>query len=172
MVYAAIMSSTHNLRSLTCALLLTLPFAVSCGDDATRGGPFDAIPIDETVVAAGLAGPVDVVRDRFGVPHIRATTIEDAAFVNGYVTARDRILEMDLLRHFASGTVAELFGALDAGQIDGDLEMRMHRMRPVAEETFAALQASSDPIDQEIVRVLERYADGVNQLVEELAAGE
>jgi penicillin amidase len=171
MVYAAIMWSTHNLRSLTCALLLVASTAVSCGDDATPGGPFDSIPIDETIVAAGLSGPVDVVRDRFGVPHIHATTIEDAAFVNGYMTARDRILEIDLLRHFASGTVAELFGALDAGQIDGDLEMRMHRMRPVAEETFAALQASSDPIDQEIVRVLTRYSDGVNQFVSELVDG-
>ncbi len=144
----------------------------SCGDNEGSHGPFDGLPTDQEIRADGLDGPVDVVRDEYGVPHVYATTMDDLAFVHGYVMASDRLPQMDLFRHFASATIAELFGALDASQIDTDLEMRMHRMRPLAEEAWAELQASSEPRDQEVVRFLTRFSDGINQYLDELARGE
>lgn len=154
-------------------LAIVLLLAVACGDDgpAYPPGPYDAIDPLSTIDVPGLSAPVDVVRDTFGVPHIYARTIEDAAFANGYIMPSDRLPQMDLFRHAASGTLSELFGAADRDQIDGDIRMRMHRMRPVAAEAWAELQASTDPIDQEIVRYLTRFSDGVNQYLEELVAG-
>ncbi len=144
---------------------------MSCGDNLEASGPFGGVPVTDTVTAPGLSAPVDVVRDSFGVPHIYASTEADAAFANGYIQAADRISEMDLLRHFAEGRVAEIFGALDKDQIDNDLTMRMHRFHEFADESLAQLQASSDPIDRAVVDELQRYADGVNQYVDELVAG-
>jgi len=158
-------------RSLV-LLGLLVSLAPACGDDAAPAGPYDSVHVDEVISVDGLDGPVDVVRDEYGVPHIYATTVADVAFAQGYVLAADRLQQMDLFRHFASGTVAELFGALDQDQIDTDLEMRMHRMRPLAEETWAEVSTSSDPTDVGMALFLTRFADGVNHYLEQLRAGE
>ena len=60
---------------------------------------------------AGADGPVDIVRDEYGVPHIYASTVHDLGLGFGYAQASDRLAQMDLFRHVASGTIAELFGA-------------------------------------------------------------
>ncbi len=147
------------------ALLAAFAVAiVGCGD-GTVAGPFDDLPLDgdfQLPADAGLLKPVHVARDQYGVAHIYAQTLSDAAFVQGYVMAHDRLPQMDILRRFGAGTLAELFGTLDPTVIDTDLEMRVHRMKPLAEESWATLQASSDPTDGEIVTLLKRYADGVN----------
>ena len=96
-------------------------------------------------------------------------TLSDAAFVQGYVMAHDRLPQMDILRRFGAGTLGELFGALDPGIIDTDLEMRVHRMRPLAEEAWRQLQdsaATNGGTDAEVVVLLERFAEGVNAYAE------
>lgn len=146
------------------ALLLAIALAsAGCGSDKIVG-PFDDLPLDGDfqLPAAGLVKPVHVARDRYGIAHINAETLSDAAFVQGYVMAHDRLPQMDILRRFGAGTLAELFGTLDPSVIDTDLEMRVHRMKPLAAESWAKLQASTDPTDQEVVTLLQRYADGVN----------
>lgn len=150
-------------------LFLPLVLIAACGSSSS--GPYNDLPVVETIDEGGLSAPADAIRDRFGVVHINAKTVADAAFAQGYFMALDRIQQMDLFRHFASGTVSELFGALDRGQIDADLEMRMHRFRPLAEETWALLAASSDPVDIEAVTVLTRFSDGVNRLNADLQKG-
>ncbi len=139
----------------------------ACGDNRA-GGPFDPLPLEETFTA-GVGAPVHVARDRYGVAHISARSVADAAFVQGYVMAHDRLPQMDILRRFGAGTLAELFGALDPGVIDTDLEMRLHRMQPLAAESWAALQAS--PADAELVQLLQRFSDGVNAYAADLQAG-
>ncbi len=47
--------------------------------------------LDGTVQAAGLSAPVEVLRDARGVPHLRASSLEDLFFAQGYVTAQDRL---------------------------------------------------------------------------------
>ena len=64
-----------------------------------------------TVVASGLGQPVEIVRDRFGVPHIFAANDEDAAFALGYCHAQDRLFQMELSRRASQGRLAELLGA-------------------------------------------------------------
>ena len=164
MYYAPIMS--EPIRSV---LVLALIVAIA-GCDARSGGPFDRLPL-ESEFSVGLDGRVHVARDRYGVAHISASTVADAAFVQGYVMAHDRLPQMDLLRRFGAGTLSELFGALDASVIETDLEMRMHRMRPLAEATWETLRASTDPVDAELVQLLQRFADGVNAYAADLNSG-
>src|SRR5690606_2074723 len=152
---------------------------LACGDNqrvddpdpVAPTGPYDAVPIGETIAVSGLGAPVDVVIDHHGISHIHARTIADLGFVTGYMQANDRLQQMDLFRRFASGTLSELFGALDPGQIDADIAIRMHRIRPIAEEVWQELQQSDDPSDREIVLYLSRFSDGVNQYAADLKAG-
>jgi penicillin amidase len=63
-----------------------------------------ALPkIDGTVAVTGLSAPVSVSRDAHGVPTIDALTSDDLFFAQGYVTAQDRLFQMDLLRRAAEG---------------------------------------------------------------------
>jgi len=149
--------------------LVALGALAGCGDAGTSG-PFDAMPLDG-VFSAEVSAPVHVARDRDGVAHILAQTLADAAFVQGYVTAHDRLRQMDVLRRYGAGTLAELFGAQDPQVIDGDLEMRMYRMSSFAQASWDALQASSDPIDVQVVQLLAQYAAGVNRYAQDLGRG-
>jgi penicillin amidase len=147
---------------LACAML------VACGDNSKPKGPFDELPLDETFTV-GVAEPVHVARDRYGVAHISARSIGDAAFVQGYVMAHDRLPQMDILRRFGAGTLSELFGALDPSVIDTDLEMRMHRMKPLATRAWETMQGNPD--DAEVVTLMQRFSDGVNAYAADLKAG-
>ncbi|HET6614213.1 MAG TPA: penicillin acylase family protein [Kofleriaceae bacterium] len=170
---------------IACALLLSV---AGCGDndhptspdappshnpdggDAGGDNPYGGVELSETLTFSDLDAPVHVVRDELGILHVRASTVADLAFAQGYLLAHDRLPQMDLLRRFGAGTLSELFGALSQDIVETDLGMRMHRMTPLAEEAYAELQASSDPTDQKIVTILDRYADGVNAYAADLAA--
>ena len=66
-----------------------------------------ALPqLDGTLGVSGLAAPVTVRRDGHGVPTIAAATLEDLFVAQGYVTAQDRLWQMDMLRRFAAGDLA------------------------------------------------------------------
>jgi penicillin amidase len=161
------------MRERLLLLAVLVPLAACGGGDDTPGddGPFADLPVSGEFVAPGLDGAVHVARDEYGIAHINATTTGDVAFAQGYVMAHDRLPQMDILRRFGAGTLGVLFGALDQGVVETDLEMRMHRMKPLAEEAFAMLQASSAPVDQDLVRLLTRFADGVNAYATDLQSG-
>ena len=63
-----------------------------------------------TISGLGLRAPVRVIRDERGIPHIRAASLHDAAFAQGYVTGADRLFQIDIMRRFVLGTLAEMFG--------------------------------------------------------------
>src|SRR5689334_3096484 len=63
-----------------------------------------------TISLNGLTAPVTIVRDKLGVPHIRAASIEDLLFAQGFVTAQDRLWQMDTSRRYAAGELAEVLG--------------------------------------------------------------
>ena len=63
-----------------------------------------ALPqVDGTVHLSSLAGPVTVTYDALGVPNISAANLPDLFFAQGYVTAQDRLWQMDMTRRYASG---------------------------------------------------------------------
>ncbi|MEZ4360482.1 MAG: penicillin acylase family protein [Kofleriaceae bacterium] len=153
-----------------------MSLAAGCGYSGTSEGELTAeslrrIPLTEDLEGNGLHHRVHMVRDRYGIAHIYAEDSDDAAYAQGFVTAHDRLPQMDLLRRFGSGTLSELFGAIDPSVIDTDLQMRLHRLRPVAAESLAIMEASTDPVDKAIVRTLHRYADGVNAYAAQLVGG-
>jgi penicillin amidase len=68
-----------------------------------------------TLAVQGLQGPVEVLRDRNGVPHIQAQTMHDMYFAEGYVHAQDRFWQMEVWRRIGSGRLSELFGKTTVG---------------------------------------------------------
>src|SRR5512139_1357335 len=58
----------------------------------------------------GLEQAVEVIRDRWGVPHIYARTVGDLFFAQGYVAAQDRLWQLDLWRRIAEGRLSEILG--------------------------------------------------------------
>jgi penicillin amidase len=68
-----------------------------------------SIPTSEIPVK-GLRKPVEILRDRWGVPHIYAQNENDLFFAQGYVTASDRLFQIDLWRRIGTGRLAEVFG--------------------------------------------------------------
>src|SRR6195256_5397549 len=65
----------------------------------------------KTLTLAGLRDSVTIRRDERGIPYIEAKNDEDLYFAQGFVTASDRLWQMDLFRRNARGELAEIFGA-------------------------------------------------------------
>jgi penicillin amidase len=106
-----------------------------------------------------------VVRDQYGVPHIYGENLPDVLYAEGYMMASDRIIEMDLARRQAEGTLTELVGALDPSILATDIAMRMQNMKGTATTAWQQLQASTDPKDKAIAAGLTSFAAGVNAWV-------
>src|SRR5580658_6719551 len=69
------------------------------------------LPKTSGQIAAPISAQAAVQRDALGVPHISAAGWEDAIFLQGYVTAQDRLWQMDALRRLAAGELSEVLGA-------------------------------------------------------------
>src|SRR5919106_1923374 len=69
-------------------------------------------PLEGRVAVAGLRRPVEVLRDRWGVPHLHAETLHDLFLAQGYVMASERLFQMELLWRLGPGRLSELFGEL------------------------------------------------------------
>ena len=108
--------------------------------------------LDGEVRLSGLEGPVQLLRDRYGVPTIRADNRADAAFGLGYAHAQDRFAQMELMRRGGSGRMSELVGSMALGF---DRYARGLGLMQQAESQAAAL-----PPD--LRRLAEAYAAGVN----------
>ena len=67
------------------------------------------LPENGELSAPGLSEPVEVLRDRWGVPYISAASLDDLWFAQGFVTAGERLFQMDLLLRAASGRLSEVF---------------------------------------------------------------
>ncbi len=81
--------------------------------EAVREGAKQALPpVEGDVRAPGLHGEVDVIRDRWGVPHIYATDLHDLFLAQGWVIASERLFQFDFLSRLATGTLSELFSEL------------------------------------------------------------
>ena len=117
------------------------------------------LPATTGVISTGVRAPVAVTRDAEDVPHIKAASIEDALFAQGYITAQERIFQMDTMRRLAAGEMAAVYGGR---ALASDLEMRRLRMRRTADMHARSLQPSER-------LYLAAYARGVNQYLQENA---
>src|SRR6476660_3148502 len=146
-------------------LLLSALIPLACSQPL-----IETVPQVDVVESTHLSGAVDLVRDQQGVPHIYGGSFDDVAYVQGFVMASDRLVQLDLARRSPSGTLAEIGGSLSAALIDPAIRMRVHHMRKTATDAFADLQmrASSDPDAKLLVAALGKFAAGVNDYVDGL----
>ena len=136
-------------RRIVGGLLLTLLLLLAAGFFWLRS----SLPeLDGERWLAGLQGPVEVLRDRHGVPTIRAGSAADAAFALGFVHAQDRFAQMETMRRIGAGRLAEVAGGAVAGI---DRQMRGLGLAGQAEAQAAALAPDHR-------RIAEAYAAGVN----------
>jgi penicillin amidase len=105
-----------------------------------------------TLTAPGLNGPVEIIRDRWGVPHIFAKDEHDLFFAQGYVQAQDRLWQMEMGRQLANGTLASMMGA---AAVPVDRFIRTLGPRRAAERGWTRVQGDARAI-------AEAYARGVN----------
>src|SRR6476661_7254088 len=97
--------------------LFLLPLIALAGlTAAEKPRSANAQPATDTFSVAGLRGRVTVRRDGRGIPYIEATNDDDLYFAQGYVTASDRLWQMDIIRRNVRGELAEIFGAGALGE--------------------------------------------------------
>ncbi len=152
-----------------------LPLSLSFGTLAPFGDMFDpyhgvwTVPGD-AVLAEGeqveladpmLAAPVEIVIDRYGIPHIYATTETDMAFALGYLHARDRLFQMDLNRRIGFGRLSEVLGA---DMVEVDIFMRQLGFGNLATESAA----DASGMEPEIA-LLDAEVRGINRFIDDAA---
>src|SRR6266481_516817 len=132
--------------------------------------------MDGTIMLSGLQAPVSVVRDAHGVPHLTAANLQDLFFAQGYVTAQDRLWQMDLTRRAVGGEMAEIFPAASGPPqaasrstaavrprqtwVDYDKRQRIMRLRAVSERVIQQLPARDRAF-------FDAYAKGVNAYIDQ-----
>jgi penicillin G amidase len=110
-------------------------------------------------------GPVELLRDRWGVPHVFAETDAGAMYGLGYATAQDRAFQMHYALRIIQGRLAEVVGDVQKtrrkeGAVFNDRKMRTFGFYRAARETAANL-------DEESRSLLQAYCDGVNTYIEQ-----
>lgn len=109
----------------------------------------------------GLKDKVTVAFDERRVPHIFAQSMEDAYFVQGYVTARDRLWQMDISTRSSSGRLAEILGDK---MLEFDKRQRRLGLLKAAEDVSAVWKS-----DKTALSKLEAYVNGVNRYINQLS---
>ena len=156
-------SSSASLAPALLLAMLLWPDPLHHGVGAAAGSTLPpAPPPSYQLEIAGLDGPVDVVYDSWGVPHISATTEHDTWFAMGFFQAQDRFFQMDNTRRTIAGTRAELFGEW---AVPEDHDMRVLGLAWAADQMMGYLSADD-------LVVLETFAAGVNAWRAALIAGE
>jgi len=113
--------------------------------------------LEGTLRLSGLTAPVEILRDKHGVPHIYAQTLADLIRAQGFVHAQDRLWQMEQNRRIARGTLAEVFGE---PALDADRFSRIVGFWRAAEAEVALL-------DDETRQWLTWYAEGVNAYIDQ-----
>src|ERR1700733_3916477 len=138
------------------ALFVLLLFAPSAGVLWLRSATKSALPqLDGDVHLAGLSAPVTIRRDAHGVPHIEAATEDDLFIAQGYITAQDRLWQMDGSRRSSNGNLAEIMGP---ALIQNDKTQRVLQIRLTAQRIYGRLSADDR-------RRFDDYARGVNLFI-------
>lgn len=110
---------------------------------ARAAGTVSGLPVD---------APITIARDERGVPHIRASTLHDALFAEGYALGSDRLFQLDLTRRYALGTLSEMVGS---SALPVDEEERIVDVRGIVDRVYARMSPAEHGL-------LQAFADGVN----------
>ena len=133
-------------------LVVVLAIIVAAGYVWLRGSLPD---LDGKRSVAGISAPIEIIRDRAGVPHIVAQSRNDAFYGLGYTHAQDRLWQMEVNRRIGAGRLSELMGETT---LQLDRNMRVLGVYHSAEQNYANLDAGTRS-------ALEAYAKGVNAFI-------
>src|SRR6516162_9574701 len=146
----------HSMRLLSCPLflLLCLPlrYASDSADDLGQKAKAVLAQIEGEISLPGLKESVEVLRDRWGVPHIYAKIADDLFFAQGFVAAQDRLFQLDLWRRIARGETAEIMGP---EAIEGDRFARLLRYRGDMDAEWASYSPDTK-------RIATAFTNGIN----------
>lgn len=148
------MGKLWRIMGVTLALLLALSGLFAGGGYLYLSRSY---PTDDGIVAVpDLSAPVQVYRDRWGVPHIYAQDTDDLFFAQGYVHAQDRLWQMEFQRRAGHGRLAEVLGeaALESDRFFRTLG------------TSRAAGRDWERLDEASRAALKAYAAGVNAFIE------
>ena len=134
--------------------MVTVLVALTAGFDLQAQGAATALRV------TGLAEPVEILRDRWGINHIYARNEADLFFAQGSAAARDRLFQFEIWRRRATGTVAEILGPRE---IRRDVGARLHMYR-------GDLDAELHHYHPRGKLIIESYVAGINAYVDEVAA--
>lgn len=101
-----------------------------------------------------------VIKDSFGVPHIKANSKEEMYHTLGFVMASDRLFQMDIHRRVASGRLSEIFGAR---ALEADKLFRTFRFKAAMKKL---LGKSRDRLNKDMLRYLDAFYKGVNHYID------
>ena len=138
------------LYMVTILVVVILAFAYGVG--LYLKGFFPKVRGEEIV---DVSAPVEILRDRWGIPHIYAKNLPDLFFAQGYVQAQDRLFQMDMFRRVAEGRLSEIVGEK---AIELDRVWRAMRFK----ETAKAMVEELQPLQREY---LDAYCRGVNAAI-------
>ena len=149
--------SRNGLARILSIIILLALLAAACIAAWAYWTAHSALPqVDGAVAAPGLSGKVRVVRNEQGVPAIEAATLEDLFFAQGYVTAQDRLWQMDVLRRVAAGELSEIIGP---STLKLDRRQRILGLRVAAEAAEKSISARDRAY-------FDAYTRGVNAFIE------
>ncbi|ONF96206.1 penicillin acylase family protein [Sphingomonas jeddahensis] len=139
-----------NRRLFLLGSAATSLFSVACDGQSA--------PAPRMASVSGLSASIEIIDDRWGVPHIRAQTKADAFFGQGYVVARDRLFQIDLAHRRELGRMAEVFGA-DFAKHDATARLFHYR---------GDLEAELARVPREVRACVEAYVAGINARIAEV----
>ncbi|MFY9160343.1 penicillin acylase family protein [Aquirufa ecclesiirivi] len=115
---------------------------------------------EETLQIPGLIEPVQVLYDEMAIPHVFAKNDHDLYLAQGYLTAKDRLWQMEFQTHFAGGRISEIVGS--KGMVSDQFQRRMGAV-------YGAEQSLRGMVEDPVAKAsLVAYSDGVNTYIESL----
>lgn len=121
-------------------------------------------PVNTQISGLSLASPASVVIDDFNIPHVFANTKEDMAKIQGYLTAKDRLWQMEFQTHAAAGRLTEIVGR---GPEDAVLKMDIeNRKKGIPFAAEKALKMMTE--NPETATIIKAYTEGVNHWIRQL----
>ncbi len=159
------------LQVIRCSVVVALALG-GCGKDggsteADAGPPevIEDLPVEREVSIPGIEGAVEVVQDDRGMWHVYGERLDDVLRAEGYLMARDRIAQMEMIRRSVTGRLAELAGSASPSLVQSDIDARFAGHVRNARRIW-------DDLTAEEQGYLEAFAAGVNAHIAELRNGE
>ena len=114
------------------------------------------------IQVAQLQQPVEIITDKWGVPHIYAKNTHDLFFAQGYQAASDRLFQFEIFRRKATGTMAEILGSR---MLKRDIGARLFKFRGNLDAEFAHYHPQGKAI-------IQSFTDGINACIKQVLNGE